>query len=789
MTATADHTELQETGFSVSGMNCASCVAHVEKAAAKVSGVEACQVNLARGRAVVRFDPARTDANQIASAISSSGYPATPEHDVATASAEEERLAHQQHEARAWFWRAMIGFILWFPLEAIHWGMYFAGVHRFHATMNWIAFVTASLAIAFVGRGFYVSAWKALRRGTSNMDTLISIGATVAYLYSLAGLFLGVEHLYFMESTGLLALISLGHWLEARARESAGSAIRQLLNLTPATALRLADEVLGDKRRAMSGGSDGGAQRRSDEGESSSSLIAHRSALETHEVPVSDLRVGDRILIRPGDRIAIDGVVTDGRSSVDESMISGEPLPVTRSVGDTVIGGTVNQDGRLIVRATRVGSETALAQIVKLVESAQSSKPPVQQLADRISAIFVPAVLLIGLLTAIGWYVYGNYHDWPATQTWGAAAKAVCSVLIIACPCALGLAVPAAIMVGTGRGAQRGILIRDIDALERAGQLDVVVLDKTGTITRGKPVLSRVESLNGVSETELLRLAAAAEQYSEHPVARAIVAAARQRNVTIPEPDAFNNDPGYGVSATVEGQHLLVGNAELLAKHGGAAGDAQWIYIARQTNGHVESLGRLSVTDEIKPDSADAIRELHDLGLKVVLLTGDNETTAHDIAAQVGIDDVRANVKPDQKAAAIRELQNNFKSQISNLKSRVAMVGDGINDAPALAAADLGIAIGSGSDIAKETGGIVLVSGSLHGIATSIRLSRATMRTIRQNLFFAFIYNVLAIPLAALGLLNPLIAAAAMAFSDVTVIGNSLLLRRAKIESGRDEKS
>jgi Cu+-exporting ATPase len=499
-------------------------------------------------------------------------------------------------------------------------------------------------------------------------------------------------------------------------------------------------------------------------------------------VPVSSLQIGDRILVRPGDRVPVDGVVDEGRSTVDESMITGEPLPVVRTTGDTMIGGTVNLDGRLVIRATKVGSATALAQIVKLVEQAQSSKPPVQRLADRISAIFVPVVLVIGLVTGVAWFVWGATHNWEAARTWGRIANAVCSVLLIACPCALGLAVPAAIMVGTGRGARRGILIRDMDALQNAERIDTIVLDKTGTITLGKPIVVDVISLNGVPAGEILRLAAAAEQFSSHPLAKAVVEHARSRQVSIPEPSGFVNDPGYGVVAQFEGATLLVGNQALLAKNGdssngehrGEAGQTL-VYVARQqADSRVERLGAIVITDEIKPDSRDAIARLHAMKLRTVLLTGDTRVAAERIAKEVGIDDIRAEVKPDEKAKVIRELQSQGR--------KVAMVGDGINDAPALATANLGIAIGSGSDIAKETGDIVLVSGSLSGVAAAIHLSRATMRTIRQNLFFAFIYNVVLIPMAAFGLLNPLLAAGAMALSDVTVIGNALLLRRARID-------
>jgi Cu+-exporting ATPase len=416
----------------------------------------------------------------------------------------------------------------------------------------------------------------------------------------------------------------------------------------------------------------------------------------------------------------------------------------------------------------------------------------VQRLADRIAAVFVPAVLAIALLTGVGWYIVGAVNGWPAAQTWGYIARAVCSVLIIACPCALGLAVPAALMVGTGRGAKRGILIRDVDALQHAEKIDTVVLDKTGTITRGKPAVANVLPSNGVAADEVLALAAAAETFSEHPVAKAIVEHARARGVQIAQPTAFANEPGLGVTATVNGRAVLVGNAELIAKHGvtvdAPAGSQTTVHVAADG----KLLGTIAVADEIKPDSARAIRELHDLGLRTVLLTGDNEPTARAIAQQAGIDDVRANVRPAGKADVVRALQRESADDERDTREQtltrgrhgpgVAMVGDGINDAPALAQADLGIAIGSGSDVAKEAGDVVLVGGSLHGVAAAIRLSRATMRTIRQNLFFAFIYNVIAIPLAALGMLNPLIAAAAMALSDITVIGNALRLRRTKID-------
>jgi Cu+-exporting ATPase len=750
----------------VEGMNCASCVAHVEKAAQSVPGVVGCQVNLATGSASVQFDLQKADPKLIAEAITQSGYPATVRGEATgLGGAELERIVRQDREARAWFHRAIVGLLLSLPLEATHWLMRLGGHNHMSAQSmwtGWAVLVLSTIGIMYVGGRFYASAWRALRLWTSNMDTLIALGASVAYGYSLAYFLAGLggavapptaDQLYFMEASGILALISLGHWLEARARQSAGSAIRQLLDLAPPVALKLDENN------------------------------------QPQEKPVAQLTVGDRVLVRPGDRIPVDGVVIDGRSNVDESMITGEPLPVSRVAGDAVVGGTLNEDGRLTIRVSKTGSQTALAQIVALVEKAQASKPPVQRLADQVAAVFVPAVLLIALVTGIGWWAWGAAHGWTSGATWGQVANAVCSVLIIACPCALGLAVPAALMVGTGRGARMGILIRDIDALQQAERIDIVVLDKTGTITRGKPVVANITSLNGVPQDEVLRLAAAAEQYSEHPLAKAVVARAKDIGLALPDPSSFQNEPGLGVVAEIDGQTVLVGNALLVRDFGGASVDdakRTQVYVARRSRDSqsATALGVIEISDEIKPDSAQAISELHALGLRTVLLTGDNRAAAEAIAKRVGIEDVRADVRPADKAAVVAELQSDgsSKSQIENRKCHVAMVGDGINDAPALARADLGIAIGSGSDIAKEAGGIVLVSGSLHGVPVAIRLSRATMLKIRQNLFLAFIYNVLAIPLAAFGLLNPLIAAAAMALSDVTVIGNALLLRRTKLD-------
>ena len=761
----------------VSGMNCASCVAHVEKSARSVAGVRDCRVNLATGRASIEFDSAQTNPSQVAEAIAEGGYPATPADPAQlSADSQEQRISRQTREASSWLWRAAVGVALWLPVELSHWLRMLTHSHEHVLAqadwLGWTAVASSTIALIYVGGKFYASAWSALKHRTSNMDTLIAMGASVAYFYSLTyflGGLAGVWHppmgheLYFMEASGLLALISLGHWLEARARQSAGRAIRELMNLAPATALRLLPNRVD-------------AENRQEE--------------SFEQVPAASLEIGNRILVRPGDRIATDGVVTEGRSSVDQSMISGEPLPVLRAPGDDVIGGTFNHDGRLIVKVTKVGQDTALAQIVRLVENAQSSKPPAQKLADRVASVFVPTVLCIALVTAIGWFAWAHGHHWTTGQTAAAMARAVCSVLIIACPCALGLAVPAAVMVGTGLGARNGILIRDIDAIQSAEHVNTVVLDKTGTLTRGKPVVSNIIALDGASDQQILNLAASAEQYSSHPLGQAIVNRARELGIAISPLEDFNTYAGEGVAAKVGATNVLVGNADLLARYRNgqpapspseADPGSTLVTVARRNDdGKLQPLGTIVIADQLKEDSADAVARLHAMGLKTMLLTGDHAGAAAKVAKEVGIESIRAQVKPDGKAAVIREIQNAATGPDSR-KAIVAMVGDGINDAPALAAADLGIAIGGGSDVARETGGIVLVGGSLKGVAASILLSRATMRTIRQNLFWAFIYNVVAIPFAAFGLVNPIVAAVAMALSDVTVIANALLLRRTKL--------
>ena len=767
----------------VDGMTCMGCVSSVTKALRAVPGVRGVDVNLPRGRATVEFDPDAISADDVAVALTAAGYPSHVEaggdgsvHQQRAA--EAERRASAAAHGGAWKRRAIVGLILWLPVEATHWTLAILGHgHAGLTWMTWIGVAIGTLLTLYIGTAFFRSAWRALVRGGTNMDTLISLGGGTAFLYSTVALTghltLGwpLAELYFMEAAGLFTLISLGHWLEGVARDKAGDAIRALLDLSPQVALRLPPE-----RRGVSLGIAG--QRATPD--------------EPAEVPASELKVGDRVLVRPGTRVPADGRVESGAGGVDESMLTGEPLPIRKSSGDEVIGGTLNVDGGLVVRVTAAGADSTLAGIVKLVEKAQASKPPVQRLADRISAVFVPSVLAIALVTLATWLIVGYSRDWGTAATWGRAMNATCSVLIIACPCALGLAVPAAIMVGVGRGARRGILLRDVDALQRARAIDTVVFDKTGTLTTGKPEVVGIDvtsnegtpvspALAGVAnDSDLLHLAASLESQSEHPLAQAIVREARARNLTPQTPADFRNEPGLGVEATLDGRTYRVGHADfaLAGADTPRSEDADSATLVHVVD-HTESprlLGTIRLADAPKPDAADVVRSLRSMGLAVHLLTGDRRHAATAVADRVGIDarNVHADTRPGGKSAVIQHLKSQGKT--------VAMVGDGVNDAPALAAADLGVAVGGGSDAAKEAGGVVLVGDDLRQLVAAVRLSRATMTKIKQNLFLAFVYNVIAIPLAAFGLLSPIIAAGAMALSDVSVLGNALLLRRTRID-------
>ncbi len=731
--------------LAVEGMTCAACVARVEKSLKRVPGVRVASVNLAAERATVVYDPAQAAVGDLIGAVEKIGYRARVPRPEAGADAEREARRREIRRQRRTF---ALAAVLSLPLLVAMIGHAFdlGGPLLRFLTNGWVQFLLATPVQFVAGWQFYVDAYHNLRGRTANMSVLVALGTTVAYLYSvvvlLFGPSLGVHALYFEVSAILLTLILLGKLLEALARGRTSEAIRKLMGLQAKTA-----RVLRDGREV--------------------------------DVPVEEVRVGDVVVVRPGERVPVDGVVLEGHSSVDESLLTGESLPVDKGPGDPVVGATINQHGTFTLRATRVGRDTVLAQIIRVVEEAQGSKAPIQRLADVVSAWFVPAVIGVAALTFALWYA--------ATGDLTRSLLNMTAVLVIACPCALGLATPTAIMVGTGVGAEKGLLIKGGEQLETAHRLQAVVLDKTGTITKGRPEVTDVlpvEEGQVVTSpyrcSDVLRWAAALERRSEHPLAQAVVAAAEREGLALPEVEDFRALPGRGVRGRVEGREVLLGNRRLMEESGVDAAPLAAEAERLEGEGKTAMLlavdgrpaGIVAVADTVKETSAAAIRALRGLGVRTIMMTGDNWRTARAIARQVGIpeEDVLAEVLPEEKAGRVQELRRQGLV--------VGMVGDGINDAPALAAADIGIALGTGADVAIEAGGITLMRGDLRGVPAVIRLSRATIGKIRQNLFWAFVYNVLGIPLAALGMLSPVLAGAAMALSSVSVVSNSLLLKR-----------
>ena len=805
--------ETKQVVLPITGMTCANCVATIERNVKKMQGVQNTVVNLASERAVVDYDPTALSLDSIIGRIQKVGYgiaagelilglkrigessdalrlennlvkkegvlsasvnlasqtvkinyvptliaesdirhlvqsfgfdliAASGEFTDAEADAREKEIKHQFH-------LLVTGLVFTIPLFTLTMLSDFGILPMSIGHSNWFKWLSLALATPvqfYVGWQYYVGAYKALRNFSANMDVLIALGSSVAYLYSLPVVFgLLSGHMYLETSAVIITLVRLGKYLEAKAKGSTSDAIKKLMALQVKTAkvIKNGTEVL---------------------------------------VPIEEVQKGDLLLIRPGEKFPVDGIVMDGFTSVDESMLTGESLPVEKKSGDNVTGATLNQNGSVKVQATHVGKDTMLAQIIKLVENAQGSKAPIQKLADQVSAIFVPVVISVAVITFIVWYFLIPNPSGGSTSNLTRALIDAVAVLVVACPCAMGLATPTAIMVGTGKGAQNGILFRSSDALEHAQKINLVVLDKTGTLTRGQPVITDIFLLDhNYSENQILQLAASVERVSEHPVGSAIIAEAGNRGIELLEPSKFISTPGKGVSAQIGDHTVSIGNQRMIEDDSKLTVDYQKLITAYQAQGKTSLLvsidhslaALIAVADVLKESSIEAVRNLQSMGFEVAILTGDNKQTAQVIADQVGVTRIIADILPDGKANEIKKLQDQG--------LMVAMVGDGVNDAPALAQADLGMAIGTGTDIAIASAPITLINGDLRGVVKAIQLSRKTLRTIKQNLFWAFFYNIILIPAAAFGLMNPMLSAGAMAFSSVFVVTNSLRLKNIQL--------
>ncbi|GAB6497218.1 heavy metal-transporting ATPase [Bacillus sp. UMTAT18] len=729
--------------FTVSGMTCAACANRVEKRLNKLEGVNGATVNFALESATVDFNPDEINVNEMKSAITKLGYKLEVKSDEQDGSTD-----HRLQEIKRQKKKFIISFILSFPLL---WAMvshfsFTSFIYLPDMLMNpWVQLALATPVQFIIGGQFYVGAYKALRNKSANMDVLVALGTSAAYFYSV---YLSIqsigssEHmtdLYFETSAVLITLIILGKLFEAKAKGRSSEAIKKLMGLQAKTATVVRD---GTEMKIL----------------------------------IEEVVAGDIVYVKPGEKIPVDGEIVEGKSAIDESMLTGESIPVDKTIGDVVIGSTMNKNGFLKVKATKVGRDTALAQIIKVVEEAQGSKAPIQRVADQISGIFVPVVVVIAIITFAVWMIFVTPGDF------GGALEKMIAVLVIACPCALGLATPTSIMAGSGRSAEYGILFKGGEHLEATHRLDTVILDKTGTVTNGKPVLTDVIVADGFNEEEILRLVGAAEKNSEHPLAEAIVEGIKEKKIDIPSSETFEAIPGFGIESVVEGKQLLIGTRRLMKKFNIDIEEVSKSMEELEREGKTAMLiainkeyaGIVAVADTVKDTSKAAITRLKKMGLDVVMITGDNTQTAQAIAGQVGIEHVIAEVLPEGKAEEVKKLQAQGK--------KVAMVGDGINDAPALATADIGMAIGTGTDVAMEAADITLIRGDLNSIADAIFMSKMTIRNIKQNLFWALAYNGLGIPIAALGFLAPWVAGAAMAFSSVSVVLNALRLQRVKLK-------